>query len=478
MSVLLLNPPSGEMVYSSLLPVSAVYPPLGLGYLAGTLERNGIEVNILDANTYRYSISETVERILKTDAEVIGITATSTTIPVVYALAHKIKRIDSDRKVIVGGVHVSFMPDRTLRECKEIDFIVRNEGEYTLLELVNCLKNGKNEFQNIAGITYREENETIRSNPNRPFIENPDELPFPARNLLPISKYHPDIFWTKRGKKGNFTTLITTRGCPYNCVYCSAGAYSRHKVRMRSPENVVEEIRDAIDKYNITDIYFIDDIFTINPKRTITICNEILDQKLDINWACYARANLVTKEQLEKMKKAGCHLLNFGVESGNQDVLNRINKALTLDQIRKAINLAKKMDFKVYASFMIGLPGDNKSTIEQTIKFSKELNPDYVEFFLTTPFPGTKLWEDYVQEGVIDADFNDWGKLSIMHQSVVKRVGNLSSRDLKKLMKIAYVSFYLRPGFIMHSLRNTFENPREANKYLTGFASYLLYLVE
>jgi radical SAM superfamily enzyme YgiQ (UPF0313 family) len=237
----------------------------------------------------------------------------------------------------------------------------------------------------------------------RPLIQNLDALPFPARDLLPMDKYIPLPNQYKRKPVAN---LMALRGCPYQCTFCSANAVFGCSLRMRSAQRVYDEIKQLVDTYGIREISFWDDTLTVNKKWLHELCDLIISNHLDITWSCYARVNTVDLDLLKKMKKAGCWNIFYGIESGNQELLDRIKKGITLDQIRNAVKLTKKAGIEVRGSFMIALPGETPEMAHKTIDFAIELDPDYAQFSITTPYPGTELFEQAKQYGELSGDFS------------------------------------------------------------------------
>lgn len=464
MKILLVNPPYTECVYSGWKSVVTLYPPLGLAYMAAVLEKNNIKVKILDANAMGLSIEETADRIINSKAEMVGLTATAIDIPMVYDISRIVKK-NSDKIIVVGGPHVTFTPEETLKNCNDIDIVVRKEGEYTMLEIA---KNPEN-LEGIKGITYRK-NLGISTNPDRDVIKNIDELPYPARHILPLDLYKPgpteDIGISGR----EFTTMLTSRGCPNRCTYCSS-AHFWGSIRLRSPENILGEIEYLIKKYGIKEICFLDDNFTISRSRVEQICNLMIEKNLDIKWVCYSRVNIITDDLVKKMKSAGCFGLNFGIESGNQGILGGVKKNIDLNQVRRAIRYTKDNGLLTATSFMVGLPGDTKETVNQTIEFAIELNPDIALFCMTTPFPGTELYQEALQKGWIKEGFI-WESTRI-HGHTNFRNDDLSSEDIERLYLEAKKRFYMRWGYISQSLKRIFRDPKELRRYWNG-AMYVI----
>jgi len=461
MKSLLINPPYLKYVYENRKDAASIDAPLSLAYIAAVLEKNGLKVEILDANAHNMSLGKTAQYVKESDAQLVGITATTTVIPVVYKLAKAIKAV-CGKAIVVGGPHVSFEAERTLRECPQIDMIVRGEGEITFLSLAKA--GGRPE--NIPGISYRKGRRIIHNNPRDP-IENIDSLPFPARHLLPMHLYNSGSMISKGNDGLRYASVITTRGCPNKCVYCSSSHFWGTRVRFRSPENVVEEVEHLQRSYGTREIFFKDDTFTFSPVRTEQICDLIISKGIDIKWSCYARVNTISEKLLRKMVKAGCFALDFGIESGNQDVLDRIHKNITLEQAEAAVKLSKSMGVMVYASFMFGLPSENMKRAKETIDFAVKISPDIAQFFITTPFPGTELYTEAVEKGWIK-EIESWGKLNIITNREYRN-DDLTNDQIHMLMSMAYKKFYFRPPFILQAMKRLVRDPVGlAPKYLKG----------
>lgn len=366
------------------------YPPLGLGYLAAVLERDGHQVRIFDFSLDpRTPLEEDVQAVCAFDPHLVGITAMTSVYHSALETATLLKAY-LGRPIVIGGPHATVYPERILAESPVIDYVVRGEGEETIQELVRILCN-KGDLSTVRGLTYKVRGEVI-SNPDRPLITDLDALPFPARHLFDLKRYG---LCTPDGQP--MATILSSRGCPYNCSYCFKGIVGR-TYRQRSPENIIAEIRQVIDQYGIRNFYFIDDLFTIDVRRLEAITEQLIREKLDIRWQCLGRVDRVNADILRKMYAAGCRRIHFGIESGNQEVLQRIGKGIKLEQVRQAVRWAQEAGIHVKGYFMLGLPGDTEETMQQTVEFAAELNLDEAMFSLTTPFPGTRLWDELVKK--------------------------------------------------------------------------------
>jgi len=337
--------------------------------------------------------------------------------------------------IVTGGPHVSFFEKETL-DTGVVDYVVRGEGEYTCLNLLNALKKGK-DLSTVKGITFMKNGNLIKTT-SAPNIKNLDKLPFPAREFLPMDKYRKLIF---QGKP--ITTLVTSRGCPFNCYFCSSSQFSGLKWRTRSPENILSEIEHLIEKYGYHRFAFMDDNFTLNPRRVIQISKEIISRKLNIKWWAFSRVDELLKNEkmISLMAKSGCRMLFLGIESVSKKILDSYNKKIVANDSLKAVKLLKKYGISTWGSFIIGGLEETKEMILNTIKFSKLLNPEIVQFSILTPFPGTRLYQDAINAGIIIK--KKWQYFDGAH--AVMKTKYLNPKEIQRLILKTYVDFYGRP---------------------------------
>ncbi len=321
-----------------------------------------------------------------------------------------------------------------------LDIAIRGESEHAIEEITS-----RKPFADILGITFRSES-GFKSNPDRPYIEvdDLDKLPFPARHLLKNELYvAPDT--------GEPLTMINVgRGCPHRCIYCAVTIASGHKLKMRSPKNVVDEIEVCVKDLGIHNFFFRADTFTWDEGWTVDVCKEILNRNIDIRWGANSRVDTISEERVKWMKKAGCWIIGFGFESGNQESLTRMKKRITLEQSRNAVKLCRKYGVKVYGLFLIGLPWETRQMIEDTIAFMKKLNPSFVDVNIAYPFPGTEYYGIAKEMGM----FKDEDLKSGDYSKPIVHTTELSADDLVELRRKALMSFYLRPGYILQTLLN------------------------
>jgi anaerobic magnesium-protoporphyrin IX monomethyl ester cyclase len=436
MKVCLISPPYSSAVKSV---VGITSPPLGLAYIASMLRQNH-EVKIIDSSILNYTIGDVERELRSFNPDVVGITSVTPSIYEAYKVAETAKKVREDCTVILGGPHATFMPRQTMKECEYIDIIVRGEGEETTRELIENIEKGV-PLNKVKGITFRKENGIIDTEP-RPFIKNIDDIPFPSRDLLPMHLYKFN------GVK--YTTMLTSRGCPFGCSFCSSSRLFGGYWRGRSPENVLEEIKTVYGEYGIRNIEFMDDTFTLDQKRAEKICDGIIEQGWDISWGASSRVDTLSKELAEKMKKAGCWIIFLGIESGSQKILDTIGKRITLEQAKKAVEILKDAGIQVLGSFIIGFIQDTKETIKETIKFAKSLNLDYAEFSILTPYPGTPIFDYAKKNNTLLTE--DWSKYTATEPIV--KIEGISEKEVKALFQKAYITFYLRPKIVMKWLKN------------------------
>ncbi|MCD6461228.1 MAG: radical SAM protein [Thermoplasmata archaeon] len=434
-------------------------PPLGLMYLASVLEREGHEVMILDAEAKGLSMEETVSRTLEWRPELVGVGPTTPEMTMANDFLERIKNDGGEVVTVAGGFHPSALPEETLERFPSIDFVIKGEGEYTLAELVSHLESGKPGLGEIDGLYYRE-NGTIRKNRPREPILHLDELPFPARHLIDPEEYLMPV--PQEGLVRN-TMIQTSRGCPYRCIFCYRSKDPAN-LRARSPENVLDELQEAVEKYSVRSVFFADDTFTFSKKRTEKIVEGMMERGIDIRWYCLARADTVDEELLRKMKKAGLVELSMGVETGNQKMLDMVGKHTTLEKYREAYRIAKKVGVVTRGSFIIGLPYETRETIRQTIDFAKSLDLDAAFFNIATPYPGSVLGDMAFRGEGLRALTNDWEEYQRWGGAVIELDG-ISPEELVKWQKRAMLEFYLRPKIIFHHLVYLVQ----ARQFLLGY---------
>ncbi len=407
-------------------------PPTDLMYLASIAEACGYEAKIRDYSQGGDFIKDLRE--FKPDYLVANI-ATPTFQSDMSALK-KAKEILKTVCIIVKGAPFITYNTNAIYENPFLDYVIIGEAEFTLRDILNRVPD-----EDILGICYRA-NFQAEKTEKRPFIENLDLIPFPARHLVDNSIY-------RRPDNGKVQAVIkVSRGCPYQCFFCLATPVSGSKVRVRSAENIVAEIRECVEKYDIKNFVFWSDIFNFDRDWTLNLCRKIIESGLKITWSSNTRADTMDDEMAALMYKSGCRLVSIGVESGSQRMLNNIGKRTTLDDIRNTVKILKKNKIKIYNYFVIGLPWETEETVEETVKFAIELDSNFISFYTATPLPGTKFFAYAMTNNLVEGnlDFR-----SAYYQPVVKS-HELSRERIFELHKLAVKRYYLRPGFIIKTL--------------------------
>jgi anaerobic magnesium-protoporphyrin IX monomethyl ester cyclase len=384
--VLLMQPPLPPPMNSYAKEV-VLSPPLGLCYIASNISQNlNADTSIVDCSILNLNEQQIRNEIEKCNPKILGISTTTHTYKNALKIAKLAKTLNIGITTVLGGPHSSIRDNETLQN-EDVDIVVRQEGEFTMLELADILILGKGEISSVKGITYREKGSVLR-NPDRPLIQDLDILPFPKRRLLPLDLYKVPA------------TIITSRGCPSGCIFCAAKALSGSRYRVRSPENVVEETKQIYSERNPQFLFIADDTFTVFHDRTRQICKSYRD--LGIKWVCESRVNTISGDMVKEMADSGCFMIQFGVESGSQAILDSIRKGITVDQVRKAVSWCVDYGVKPVCSFMIPHPDDTWKTIQETESLMEELKDLGVQIFvsLTTPFPGTFLYDNAENLGV------------------------------------------------------------------------------
>jgi len=418
----------------SLNRVQGILPPLGIAYIAAVLEKAGHEVKILDAIALNLTSQDMRHRIAEEVPDIVGITAMTSSIRGALEAAKLAK--DSGAITVIGGSHLAIYPEETL-SYDFVDYGIIGEGEYPMLELVRAIESGQ-PIQNIKGLVYKEDSD-VRIN-DAYIVPELDKIPFPARYLLPMEKYSSIIGLHP------VTTMISTRGCPYQCGFCFKGPSDR-KYRTRSAQNVVDEMELVVKKYGIREIMFYDDTIALKRGHIINICNKILKRGLRVKWESPTRVDNVDLDLLKLMKKAGCIRLRYGVESGDSDILKLMKKSINLSMARDVFRWTKQAGIETFAYFMIAYIHETPQTIKKTISLAKNLNPDLIMFTITTPYPGTPLYDMAQKEGFIEGDY--WREFSLGLRD--DRLPYLVP-DAERWIRKAYRSFYFRPNYIVKRL--------------------------
>ena len=435
MKVTLINPPYPPNVHSH-----PPFIPLGIAYLGAVAEKQGHQVTVIDCQAEKLTYKNFRDRLKHTPSDVIGVTSTTLLYKSAMNLIKIAKQEYPQATTMLGGSHGTFWDKNALNDYPSLDIVVRKEAELTFIELLNNIQTNTS-LNKVLGITFRDQKNKIIQNPDRPFIEDLDALPFPAHHILPLNAL-------KRMGKILFP-LVTSRGCVYWCDFCSTVRMFGRAYRMRSATNVVDEMEMIHKKYGINQFTFYDDAFSVDRKRVLSICKELKARKLDLLWDCGTRVDMVDRELLTTMKKAGCIAVWLGVESGSQLMLGSMKKGIKLNQTRTAYKTAHEVGLTTIANVVLGFPGETEQTAKQTINFVKELNPDDVGFYVATPYPGTPLYEQVKKNGWLKVtDFDKYDTAAPTFETPW-----LSMKQIEDIRYKAYQDYYLRLGYVIKMMR-------------------------
>jgi radical SAM superfamily enzyme YgiQ (UPF0313 family) len=422
---------------------TGVLPPLGIMYVASYLKQfSDHSVDIIDCLVADLDHKEVAEKAI--DYDVVGITTITFFLVDVVKVVQEIKKLRQDIKIVIGGPHTAIYPAETL-QIDGVDFVLTGESEQSFALLVDTLAGRGVGFDQIPGLYYFDEDNQLRVNPPGKFIENLDELPMPDRTFVDYQAYD-SILSQSTFTKSFVTTMFSSRGCPYKCIFCDRPNLGK-SFRYHSPERIVAEIEHCVS-LGIREIFFYDDTFTVNKQRVIDICDLIIERGINISWDIRARVNDVDLELLQLMKKAGCSRVHFGVEAGSKEMMKVLKKGISKPAAVKAFKAAKKAKIDTLAYFMIGCPGETREQMLETIDFAIELNPDYAHFSILTPFPGTPVYLELLTEGHHDY----WQDFSLNPDPTFSPAflpNTLPREELIDLLTMAYRKFYLRPSYLM-----------------------------
>jgi len=411
--------------------------PMGLAYLAAYLEGSNVSVSILDAYTLALGMQDIISYIQMVKPRIVGLTGMTILVDDALFIASEIKSSFPEITVVMGGAHATAMPKEILA-TGVVDFVIMGEGEERLLELYCALTSNDETVSHVSSLAYMSADE-FTVTPNAGFVSELDSLPFPSHHLLlPIEYYNPYPHW---GKAGMYSTLISSRGCPYGCFYCSVSSLQGRKYRCRSPENVIEELKWLYRDYGVRSLSFRDGTVTLRKRRIEELCQLIVREGLSIKWNCTARVNEVDLDMLILMKKAGCVAIQYGIESGDEEQIKRLKKA-TLEQTRNAVELTHRAGIEAHGYFMFGVPGETETTIKETIRFSTSIPLYTAGFSIATPFPGTEFWDWVTKHKLLKV--KNWSEFDVVGSTVFSHP-ELDESTILRSQKVAYRKFYIRP---------------------------------
>lgn len=430
----------------------AAFPPLSILYLAAVLEDKGVEVSVLDQPSSRLTVNEAARWVEKENSDVVGFSTLTTSGQTAALICNKIKEKNPKITTVFGNHHATFNAERVLEKYSSIDFVVRGEGEKTVTELIKVLQNG-GDVQEVRGISFRRKGRIVKT-PDQQLINDLDTLPFPIRKLIDV-EYHCVIAGANVAPK-KFTSIVTSRGCIYGCRFCSCTELAKNRWRPRSAKNTLEEL-SMLANEGYKQLIFVDDAFTLNPKRVIEICRGIRRERLDLEWICEGRVDNCSYTMLREMVQAGCKVLYFGIENANQRILRYYNKKITPAQSENAVRTAKKAGMDVIAgSFIMGAPDETREEIMNTIKFAQRVPIDIPQFNILGAHPGNEIWNEFVTKGFIDpAKFWEKG-VSVCEAYPYARV---TRKEILQIIHEAFFQHIRRPSFLIKQVMNTLKSP-------------------
>jgi anaerobic magnesium-protoporphyrin IX monomethyl ester cyclase len=417
---------------------SNAWPPLGILYCATVLANEGFDVSVLDQAAKSFSTNQAVDWVKKEDPDILGFSVLSNSLKEAEKIAGLVKKENPNIYVVLGNYHPTFNAERILKKYPDVDVIVRGEGEYTSLELARCLEKGEN-LKKVDGITYRDNDDNIVAAPDRPLIKTVDSLPFPDRRLMDC-EYASRIFGVRTATK-KFTSLLSSRGCAFHCTFCACRKFARGVWRPRSVENIVEEL-EFLYSEGFREFLFVDDNFTLNPRRVVKFCKMLKNRRLKIEWFCDSRVDNCGFNTFREMVKAGCRTLYFGIESANQRILDYYKKRITPEQSRIAVRNARKagMDI-IVGSFIVGAPDETRREIQNTLQFAQKIDIDVPSFNILCAPVGSPLWNELVAKGFVDED-KHWEE-SVFVPNVVSTA--VPFEEVSSMIYEYFKAFYFDP---------------------------------
>ncbi len=449
MKVVLVDPPtSHEQIYGDwdLSEMDTCCPPLGLLHIASFVREHGHTPHVLDLSARKWTLAQAVRFVEKADPGVVGISAKTVNVHNAAELAERLRLAGFDRPIVLGGAHVTAVPVATLKRFPAFDIGVLGEGELTFLELLTRYQRGE-PVADVAGIAYRSGLDGVEVNPRRPIIEDLDELPFPAWDLLPgfPESYPHSALETKRLPAAS---IITSRGCPFSCTFCDNTVFGT-RVRHHSARYTLAMIRHLKDRYGVRDLMILDDNFLLNRDKVFQVCDSLISERANISWYCIGHARSMTEDRLRKIREAGCWFIELGIESGCDRILKILRKNTDKKEIAEAVRHARNAGLKVKGNFIFGLPTETKESLEETIEFATSIGLTHFQQNFLTVWPGCSLSDDPEEYGVHTGRWE-----TMAHQRITFIPHGLTEADLIAASRRAFRRFYLRPRVLVETARS------------------------
>ena len=465
--IVLVTPPYERIAagYEFVKTITNLQPTLGLLHLAAEVREHGYEPSIIEGDLFELTVDEVVERIVQTAPSYVGISLFTVGVHASVEIAGKVKQALPDTTIIVGGPHISSMAEETMVRYPQFDLAVLGEGEEALVILLDTLQAG-GDISNVPSLLYVEKSELqsqVRRTPKLPIHRELDHLPMPAWDLLPDfpGAYLPPVYDYPRAP---VASIAASRGCPFHCKFCDTSTFGA-KVRAYTPPRVFEIIQHLQAEYGIRHITFVDDLFLASKKRTRALCELIIEHNVDITWSCTSRVDVVKPEILDIMKKAGCWEINFGLETGSDELLQKMDKAASIEKSKRALQWTADAGIRSKGLFMLGFPGENQQTVAATKAFLKEIPLTLMNLTKFTPYPGSPIYRELYKTTVRD---DHWDKMNGMNFLYAPE--GMTVKELDKTYKQLLGSFYRQPRILWHYVTFSFRYPH----HLLRLAKFLL----
>ena len=442
---------------------TTTWPPISLTQTAAFLRQRGHEVRVNDCSVEGVDGEKLMELLRDYSPDLLVMNSTTPSLNFDMTIPALAKQAAPGIKVAAFGIHVGTLPEESFAMAEALDFIVRGEPEMTVTDLADALQH-RRDVQAVAGLSARN-NGAIVHGPNRGFIPNLDEMPHPAWDLVNLDNYRLPF----SGRR--FLMVTTARGCPYDCTYCVAQSYYGRKVRMRKPARIADELAYLQEQFDVQDFFFWSESFTIVKAAIKELCREILDRNLKIRWVCNSRVDNIDRELLELMKKAGCWMISYGIESGDQAILDAVKKDITVEQIREAVRLTRKVGFQIAGHFVLGLPGETPETLRKTYRFACNLDLDYAQFYCAAPWPGSEFYQMARDQGwLVSTNWDDYEQ-----DKSVTNYPEISAGEITRFRNWATRRFYLRPKVVWRTMKRI-KTPEEFMNFLGMLRAFLTWV--
>jgi len=452
--------PNPELPIEDVKKMVGAAPPLGMLYIATYLKENGVDISIIDEAAQGYSLKGTIDWVKKENPDILGFSTLSATGRKAALIAEKVKNENPDIVTVFGNFFATFNAERILKKYPSVDYIIRGEGEHTSLELATCLEK-KGDLKKVLGINFRNNGQII-STPDRPLIKDIDSLPFPDRELLDVEYHNTTAGVVVAPKK--FSGFVTSRGCVYRCRFCGCRRLARSLWRSRSVDKILEELH-LLSSQGYKQFLFVDDNFTLNPKRVIKMCRRMKKEKVDVEFFAEGRVDHCPQDMLQEMVRANCKMIYFGIENGTQKVLDYYDKQTTPQQAMGAVRRARKVGIDVIvASFILGAPHETRQEIWNTLKFAQKLQVDIPQFNILATFPGTDIWEELKMQGLVDEE-KHW-ETGVMVSEVSP--DTVPSKEIEQMIHDGYQRFFIRPEYIVKQLAKIAKSSYRINVLLNN----------